>query len=60
MLASSQITREAKAAGITDVLSKGEGGPDNLIASLHAILDHLTPAPAARATAAPAKTTNHP
>jgi DNA-binding NarL/FixJ family response regulator len=59
MLASSQITREAKAAGITDVLSKGEGGPDNLIASLHAILDHLTPAPTAPATAASAKTTNH-
>jgi DNA-binding NarL/FixJ family response regulator len=45
MHSSSQILREAKAAGITNVLSKSEGGPDNLIASLHAILDHPTPAP---------------
>jgi len=52
MHASSQILREAKAAGITNVLSKSEGGPNNLIASLHALLD--------RPTAAPTNTTNHP
>jgi DNA-binding NarL/FixJ family response regulator len=52
MHASIQILREAKAAGITHVLSKSEGGPDNLIASLHALLDRPTPAPT--------NTANHP
>jgi DNA-binding NarL/FixJ family response regulator len=52
MHASTQILREAKAAGITNVLSKSEGGPDNLIASLHALLDRPTPAPT--------NTANHP
>jgi DNA-binding NarL/FixJ family response regulator len=52
MHSSTQILREAKAAGITNVLSKSEGGPDNLIASLHALLDRPTPAPT--------NTANHP